>query len=32
VREPPVCEDMSPGAEEHPPLEDVTKKHSEGRD
>lgn len=25
VRRPPACEEMSPGAEEHPSLEDVTK-------
>jgi hypothetical protein len=29
---PPACEDMSPGAEERPLLEDVTKQRSEARD
>jgi hypothetical protein len=32
VRWPPACEDVRPGAEERPPLEDVTKQSSEGRD
>jgi hypothetical protein len=32
VRWPPACEDVSPGAEERPLLEDVTKQRSEGRD
>jgi hypothetical protein len=29
VRWPPACEDISPGAEECPLLEDITQKHSE---
>jgi hypothetical protein len=32
VRWLPACEDVSPGAEEHPLLEDTTKQHSEGHD
>jgi hypothetical protein len=32
VRWPPACEDMSPGTEERPLLEDVTKQSSENRD
>jgi hypothetical protein len=32
VRWPPACEDVSPGAEDRPFLEDVTKQSSEGRD
>jgi hypothetical protein len=32
VRWPPVCEDVSPGAEESPLLEDVTQQRSEDRD
>jgi hypothetical protein len=32
VRWPPACEDVSPGAEERPLLEDVTKQRSEDRD
>jgi hypothetical protein len=31
VREPPACEDVSPGAEELPLLEDVTKQRNEAR-
>jgi hypothetical protein len=30
VRWPPACEDVSPGAGERPPLEDVTKRNTEG--
>jgi hypothetical protein len=29
---PPACEDMSPGAEERPPLEGVIKQSSEDHD
>jgi hypothetical protein len=29
---PPACEDVSPGAENHPLLEEVTKQRSEDRD
>jgi hypothetical protein len=29
---PPACEDVRPGAEERPLLEDVTKQHSDDRD
>jgi hypothetical protein len=32
VRWPPACENLSPGAEQRPLLEDVTKQRSEGRD
>jgi hypothetical protein len=32
VRGPPACEDVSPGAEERPLLEAVTKQRSEDRD
>jgi hypothetical protein len=32
VRWPPACEDMSPGAEERPTLEDVAKQSSEDHD
>jgi hypothetical protein len=32
MRWPPVCEDVSPEAEERPLLEDVTKQRSEDRD
>jgi hypothetical protein len=32
VRWPSACEDVSPGAEERPLLEDVTKQRSEDRD
>jgi hypothetical protein len=32
VRWPPACEDVSPGAEERPLLENVTKQRSEDRD
>jgi hypothetical protein len=32
VRWPPATDDVSPGAEERPLLEDITQKHSENRD
>jgi hypothetical protein len=32
VRRPPACENVSPGTEERPLLEDVTKQLSEDRD
>jgi hypothetical protein len=32
VRWPPACEDVNPGAEERPLLEDFTKQRSEDRD
>jgi hypothetical protein len=32
VRWPPACKDVSPGAEERPLLEDVSKQHSEESD
>jgi hypothetical protein len=32
VRWPPACEDVSPGAQERPLLEDVTQQRSEDRD